>query len=385
MSAALAVFGAVLAAALGAAAPAAAQVTAEAGRLAIADRLPRIVYRGGPFLRRPSITTVTFAGDDTRIVDRLEAFGEMIVGSPWWRAATDGYCAGPGDCIGAGRAGRPVRLAARLPSRVRDVDVERMIMDEARSGALAALGADALVLVYLPAGVTLSDAFQPAYCGDGPRAFHRLMRVERATLPFAVIPRCGDDGETTATASHEILEAATNPDPDAPGFRLPSGAATIAFTAAGAEPVDPCGLLTGDGHRAEEGGFRVQRAWSNRAAAAGANPCVPDDVEGPYVALIPRTPAVRLTAEGATATIVLDAVSDRAAPAWTIEAIDLTGAREGVRYVEAAVSAARVESGDAVVLTLRLVRRHARQMAIVGLVSRVGPRAHVWPLAVSTR
>lgn len=351
----------------------------------IAERLPRVVHRGGPFLRQPEITTVTFRGDDPKLVARLEEFGGRIVRSAWWRDATDGYCLTKDDCIGPGRVGRAVRLARRLPPRVRDVDVERLIADEARAGALAGLGTEALVVVYLPPRVALRDAFHAEYCGAGPRAYHRMLRTDGLSFPYAVIPRCGSEAETTATASHEILEATTNPDPDRPGFRVGSGAADVAFTASGAEPVDPCGLLTLDTHRAWESGFWMQRAWSNRAAERGTDPCVPSVPQRPYVALIPRQPVVRLDSPGATASIVLDAVSDRAVSGWTVSAVDLTGVREGERYVDARLDRSEVASGDVAVLTLRVVRLHPRQRTVVGLVSKLGPHSHLWPVAVSMR
>src|SRR5213594_2683145 len=70
----------------------------------IARSLPRVVYRGGPFLRHPRIVTVTFKGDDPQLVSRLEQFGERITHTRWWREVTEGYCAN-GDCIGDGRPG----------------------------------------------------------------------------------------------------------------------------------------------------------------------------------------------------------------------------------------------------------------------------------------
>jgi hypothetical protein len=364
---------------------AASDVEPAASARLIAERLPRIVPRGGPFLRHPVVTTVTFAGDDPKLVARLEAFGALIVRSSWWQEVADGYCAAPDDCIGPGRAARAVRLAKRLAPAIRDVDLERMIEEEARAGALAGLGTDALVLVYLPPGVVLHDAFHSHYCGAGPRAYHRMLRAENASFPYALIPRCGDEAETTATASHEVLEATTNPDPDHPGFRVPSGSSAVAFAASGSEPVDPCGLLNFDRHRARESGFSVQRAWSNRAAEKGTDPCVPSAPDRAYVALIPRQPTVRLATPGATASIVLDAASDRAVPGWTISAVDLTGAQEGRRYVDARLDRLHVASGDIAVLTLRVVALHPRHMSIVGLVSRRGSESYVWPLAVSMR
>jgi hypothetical protein len=356
-----------------------------AGRSLIGARLPRVTHVGGPFLRRPEVTTVTFAGDEATRVSRLEAFGEAIVRSPWWHDVTAGYCLGSEDCIAPGRAGSTVRLARRLPARVRDVDVELVLAEEARGGALSGLGAEALVLAYLPRGVVLSDAFHARYCAGGPRAFHRMLRADGVALAYAVIPRCGDEAETTATASHEMLEAATNPDPNRPGFRLDAAPRFVAFRANGSEPADPCTLLNRDRHRHDEGGFRVQRAWSNRQADRGGDPCVPSVAERPYLALIPRQPVVRLPSEGATASIVVDAAADRAVAGWSVSAVDLTGEQEGRPYVDARLDRQRVASGDTAVLTLRLLRLHHRQQTIVGLVSRAGAHEHLWPLAVSMR
>ncbi len=356
--------------------------SASEGRSPIAERLPRVAHRGGPFLRSPRIVTVTFEGDDPRVVERLEAFGAMSVRSAWWREVSSGYCLGANDCLAEGRLGPSLRLTRRLPSRVRDVDVEALLEEEARTGVLAGLDAEALVLVYLPPGVVLTDAYTPHYCEGGPRGFHRMLRAGAIAVPFAVIPRCGDEAETTATASHEILEAATNPDPNNPGFQLES---EPAFRASGAEPVDVCTLLNLDRHRTDESGFRLQRAWSNQEAGRGRDPCVPSVPGRPYAALVPRMPAVRLSSEGETSSLRLDAASDGSLSSWSVTAIDLTGEREGQRYVDVHLDKARVANGDVVVLTLRVVRLHPRQMSIVGLLSNVGVHEHLWPLTVSMR
>jgi hypothetical protein len=367
--------------AVGLAAPLSSADEPLAGRSPVADRLPRVAHQGGPFLRTPRIATVTFEGDAPDVVEHLEAFGAMIGRSAWWREISSGYCAGADDCIGEGKVGPSIRLRHRLPAEVRDVEIEALLEAEARTGHLTDLDGEALVLVYLPPGVFLSDAYT-RYCDGGPRAFHRMLRAGSFSFPFAVIPRCGDEGETTATASHEILEAATNPDPSAPGFRLPSEGA---FTAMGAEPVDVCTLLNLDQHRTVESGFRLQRAWSNRQAARGGDPCSPSVPGRPYAALLPRTPAVRLSTEGAAATLLLDAASDGTLSSWGVSAIDLTGQRDGESDVEARLDKAQVSHGDVVVLTLRVLRLHPHQRTIVGLLSHVGAHTHLWPIAVNLR
>jgi hypothetical protein len=355
-----------------------------AGRALIARRIPRVVHRWGPVLWHPEITTVTFAGESANEAARLEAFGDHITRSRWWRAVTDGYCVAGAGCIGDGRRGGHVRLHDVLPAMVRDADLEMLLAAEARFGALQGLGRQALVLVYLPPGVVLRDAFHERYCHGGPRAYHRMLRTEGTGLAYAVIPRCANDGSVTGVASHEIVEAVTNPDPDHPGFRVDAGPSGAGFTSSGAEPVDPCGVITRDTHWTVERGFAVQRAWSNRAAAGGHDPCVPSDRGRPFVAMVPRAPVVRIPAAGATVTVPLDAVADCPIEAWAVSTIVL-GRHVDPSFLEAHLDRGQVRPGHAAALTLRLVRMPAATMAVVGVVSTVGSRSHVWPLVVSLR
>ncbi len=352
----------------------------------IAQRLPRVAYQGGPFLRHPRIVTITFTSDDGDLVTRLERFGDTITRTPWWRTVTEGYCAREGDCIGEGQPGVPVRLDDALPAEVHAVEVAELLTRHARAGRLGPIDANTLLLVYLPNGVGLRDAVVPRYCEGGRRAVHRALRFDGRAVGYALIPRCSDEAALTTTASHEVLEAATNPDPARRGFAFKQTSETLGFTSAGIEPVDPCGIITANAHRAVvESGFAVQRAWSNRAASLGRDPCVPSPAERPYLALVPRQPTVRLAKAGDRIAIALEAVADRPVPAWTVSAVDLTGTQEGERYVDVTLDTATVTAGQKATLTIAVRRRHPRELCIVGLVSTLGDSAHLWPLAVVMR
>lgn len=350
----------------------------------IARSLPRVTYHGGPYLRRPRVVSVTFKGDDPPLVSRLEQFGSMITRTAWWREVTEGYCA-HGDCIGEGRPGTSARLEEVLPDKVRDVDVEAVLARAAEAGRLGPLDSDTFILNYLPAGVVLSDAFVPRYCDGGPRAYHRALKLGRLKVAYAVMPRCGVEADLTTTASHEILEATTNPDPSARGFAFERSSANAGFTAAGVEPVDPCGLITMDNHRTLESGFVVQRAWSNRQASLGRDPCVPSGGGGAYVALVPRQPVVRLTREGESATITLDAAADRPVGAWAVSTFDLTGRQDGRQCVEVSLDRLSVSAGQTANLTITLRKSNGRQLCGAGIISTLGDHSYTWPVAVITR
>lgn len=351
----------------------------------IARSLPRVAYQGGPFLRNPRIVTITFEGDDPPLVKKLERFGDVITRTDWWHTVVDGYCTDSGDCIGEGRPGRHVRLAKALPAEMDDAEVSALLEGEVEAGRLGSLDRDTLLVLYLPPAVAFRDALVDRYCPKGPRALHSALRLGNRTVPYAVIPRCGDFDQLTAAASHEIVEATTNPDPAARGFAFALSGATLGFTAAGVEPVDPCGLLTLDGHRFREGDFVVQRAWSNRAASLGRDPCRPSPEERPYAVLVPRTPTVRLAAEGDSTRVVLDATTDRPTGPWAVSAFDLTGDHDEEQYVDAYLDRSSVSKGEVATLTITLRKRSPPELVVVGVVSTVAGRPHVWPLAVTTR
>lgn len=352
----------------------------------IARNLPPVIYRGGPYLRRPRIVTITFKGDDTALVERLRQFGSQITRTRWWREVTAGYCGNAGDCVGSGRTGTHVRLDEVLPENVRDVDVESLLTRKAVSGRLGTLDADTLLLVYLPARVGLSDAFNPRFCNGGPRAYHRSLKFGDRRLAYAVIPRCGGEAEMTATASHEILEGVTNPDPSNRGFAFERNSRTAGFTAAGIEPVDPCGLINMNAHRMTlESGFVVQRAWSNRTASLGRDPCVPTPRDGPYLALIPRQPAIRLSDRGESAKIVLDAEADRTVTQWEISALDLAEFHGKPACVEVSLDREKVTLHQTATLSVKLRNGSPAQVCVVALISRLGDNTNIWPLAVVVR
>jgi hypothetical protein len=364
-------------------APAPAPTDAADGRL-LGRKLPRIEYRGGPFLRNPKIVTITFTNDDPKWVTRLEQFGAVITRSAWWREVTAGYCAKPGHCIGNGSASAPVQLDEVLPTELRDTDIDALLLRMAKIGRLGAIDDNTLLLVYLPAGVTLADA-TTRYCAGRARALHRSLEIDSARIPFAILPRCGDEAELTGSASHEILEATTNPFPAERGFAFVMGSAQSGFTAAGVEPVDPCGLITMDGHWTTDSGFVMHRAWSNAAAAQAHDPCVPSRADLPYVMLVPREPAVRLAHEGETVTIELDASTAGAAKTWAVSAFDLSGYQDHAQYVDVSLDKSTITSGESVRLTIASRKTNPSQRQIVALVSTLGVHSYMWPLLVMMR
>ena len=231
------------------------------------------------------------------------------------------------------------------------------------------------------------------YCGAGPRGFHRALRFDGKSVPYAVIPRCDDEAATTTTASHELLEATTNPDNPHRGFAFVRSEASLGFTAAGLEPVDACGLISignarqpnirqSNARQTIESGFVVQRAWSNSAASGGHDPCVPAPALRPYVALVPAQGAVPLRNAGEHATISLVAAADRAVTEWRVTAIDLASAQGGEPCVDVALDRSQVHPGETAKLTITRLDRPTQPLCVVGVVSTLDGYSYMWPLSV---
>lgn len=329
--------------------------TASSNGDVLSERLPKLAHQGGPFVRHPRIVTVTFTGDDAALVSRLELFGQTITTTRWWRAVTDGFCAGEGDCIGEGRPGTAARMRETLPTEVHAVDVSAILRRAIAGGLLGTVDAESVLLVYLPEGVMLKDALAH-YGGDGPRAFHRALRLDRLVIGYAVMSRCGDEASLTGTASHELLETVMSPDTSRRGFGFAGDALARGFAAAGTEAADPCGFITTE-RDIVESTFVLRRAWSARAAAKGHDPCAPAIADRPYVAFAPRQPMVR----------------------------DLTGSQMHQQFVEATIDRQEVAPGDAGTLRVTLRKLPPNGLSVVGVVSTLDGYSHLWPVAVVTQ
>jgi hypothetical protein len=170
-----------------------------------------------------------------------------------------------------------------------------------------------------------------------------------------------------------------------PGFALDRGSASGGFTAAGAEPAGPCGLITDRQPQINVNGVALHRVWSNRAAASGHAPCQPAPAGQPYLALVPEQPTIRLANVGDTATIGLQAFSDQSVPSWGVSVQDLTESEQHRHYLDLSLSVKAVTSGQRPTLTFTLREIPPGQRATVALRSTFAGHTDVWPLAVMMR
>jgi hypothetical protein len=248
-----------------------------------------------------------------------------------------------------------------------------------QSGALPPPDAETLYVVYATRtmAVTLStlgsscsgfegyhDAFAvapPSPDGGAPDA-GPLPDVEAA---YAMVFNCGYGGINgiTSVASHEIAEAATDPEPDMNLAYYMTTNAAWPQSLGGGQTAGEVGDLCVD-FDTTEGAYTLQRIYSNAAAALSENPCQPTSTT--YFAGAVRT-SKAITAgvfadgfvsvtPGASTDVLIDVFSQAALPSdLTISAgaLNYNGGVETIATgVTTNLSATTAHNGDGLVLTI---------------------------------
>jgi hypothetical protein len=356
--------------------------------------MPLVDFNGGKVLVAPKIVTITFGADPLR--DRLEQFGDTITSTPWWDAVRDGYCSpetSTTSCVGPGSSGGHVNIAAPPSTALTDSanggasSVQDFLLAKVKDATLPAPTADTLYAVFLPSGVTVT--LDGATSCQEFGGYHNTLLVSSASgdLPvaYAMIPRC-DATEKMATfsASHEFIEAATDPNVGVGGVAYYMKDQLWAF--AGGEVGDVCVDFTGAGQDLYvESGFSVQRTWSNKSAKAGHDPCVPIPKGSVYFNAAPAKGQEQISlAVGKSATIDVTAFSDAPMDDWSLSAIDFASFQTGKANLSFAFDKTKAHNGSKVKLTVTLTSNPG-QAAPYAIVSRSGKATHYWPAVVLPR
>lgn len=360
--------------------------------------IPLVDNNGGRVIQNMHIVTVTWAQDNPSMVSRLQQLDDTITQTPWWTAVSDGYCEQGGTpCIGKGTAGEHVSIADAPPSSgFTDSSMggasslQDWIKNQLASNAdFPDPTQDTLYAIYLPDGVGISLDGTQGCTNGGFGAYHNSVTLTPkkggtpVTTAYALIPRCGSkEATTTVSASHEFIEAATDPDVGLQALTYYMTNQEWAF--AGGEVGDLCVDFTGGGNDLwKEGTFTVQRTWSNVSAKAGHDPCVPIPTGEVYFQAAPRMDQIVLKKPGDTFTVTLDAYSDAPMNDWTLSGIDFSQFQSGVSYVSASFDKTSVHNGSLIKMTLTL-KKAIPQYTLFAIVStNDAGMQHFWPIAVT--
>jgi hypothetical protein len=270
---------------------------------------PSIPSQGGKVLAHPAIVTVTFADDPNAAL--AESYGDWVVGSAWLAAAKE-------YGVSTGTHANKVQIARNAPMTASRGDVEAIVA-EAMTGLTAT--DDTLVAVWFPktTKLTLSNL---THCGS----FSGYHAETGAGIAFAAIGDCptyvtglSETENIMRTASHEIIEASTDP-------RTDTNPAWVAL-----DPANPWSILgeVGDvcplSGIVRDGAFVAQRYWSNEAAKVRAgDPCVPAPAGASYSTSVAPIDT-QTVAAGAKVTFDLVGAATDTSLEWTIQVKPLLG------------------------------------------------------------
>lgn len=234
---------------------------------------------------------------------------------------------------------------------------------------------DTIYAIFIPDGVTITDNQVGQSC-KSYGGYHTETNgfggnTANSKIPYAVMPRCnhfnyfsGIDA-ATATLSHELIEAATDPHPYSdPAFASTDDQHAVWSIIPAAEIGDMCAYEPQSFARLV-GGYVVQRVWSNASALAGHDPCVPvltdpyfnavpdqpDDVVLSYYGSSVNTRGVKIPV-GQSRTIDVHLFSDAPTTSWFVQAQDAAAATGGPSTLSLSLDKSVGNNGDVLHLTI---------------------------------
>ena len=221
------------------------------------------------------LQVVAITSDGDPLGDTLATFTDQMMVSAWWRSIGGDY--GLGDA-------RPVVhvKGPALSGNLADADMKSYVTSAIAGNAAAAGDANTVYLFYLPPGVVMVLGTGTLNTDCSVEVGYHNSFFGPHAAGFSAVQRCTNTIEplldrTTAIASHEIAEAAT--DTGLHGYTLGRPPTVTPWSDSIWRSYESSGNVeTGDlceGTRIREGAFLYQRIWSNSAAARGGDPCAP--------------------------------------------------------------------------------------------------------------
>jgi hypothetical protein len=334
---------------------------------------PQEVTLGGHVMASPRIVPITYDGDPFRA--DIEAFVTKLGASTFWHDVAAEYGVGPAV------TGRPVHLAGPAPAAIDDPAVKQWIVSmlDGTHPEYDPPDGDTMYAIYYPQSTTYTlDGWTG--CDQFGASDNLAAMPDGRAVPYIVIPRCpplpGLDAWNTlsAVSSHELYEEATDP--------LKTAWATVddahmpfSLTPPFSEIGDMCIADLEQYVTPADVGSAVQRAWSNAAAAAGRNPCVPAPASTPYFVAAPMltedvpmafaqfqwsgtTKGVHVPV-GGSASVEVDLWSEAPIPPWRVRAYDLASVQGNAAELALSLDRDHGQGGDRLTLTITALKAGA--------------------------
>jgi len=382
---------------------------------AVHPAMPQVVSAGGPVMKAPKFVVITFAGDT--LIPSIDDFVAKVAASQtYWSGTTAEYGVGPIASV------TNVTLTETPATTLQDSDVQAWLMQKltgasADAGALEAgahdggtVGSavlpppdgDTVYMIYYPSTTTVTlDGGESCNAFYG---YHNDFNLAGSSyVTYSVVARCPPFPSTSAIdslaaiASHEMIEAVTDPQvADNPAYLQPDLAHLAWAVPAGGELGDMCAGYGNVFYTPTDVPYLVQRSWSNKAAAAGHDPCQPDGAT-PYfnaAAVLTQTltvndPMLGMYSNvglkipvGGSATIDLDLYSDGPTSGpFTVTASDLSSLFGGPAELDVSFggqATATGVNGQTVQMTVKVLSAGSGNAEILWIQSELGAVHPVW-------
>jgi hypothetical protein len=261
----------------------------EAG--AIIPTLPQAVSLGGPVVKSPKIVPVVWAGDP--LSADIDAWLAAWDKTTYWADMLADYG------IAKPALGATIRVAEAAPAALGDADIQTWVASrlDGTHPEFPTPDENTFFMLVYPPGTTITITGYGTSCQEF-HGFHEATQIASGReVPYAVVSRCTSIPEAKVTgvqyvaavASHEVIEGLADPFPfDHPAYADVDDAHRAWGLVTGGEIGDLCALQGNAFYVPGDFPYTVQKIWSNGAAKAGKDPCIPEKTGEPYFAAAPR-------------------------------------------------------------------------------------------------
>jgi hypothetical protein len=249
-----------------------------------------VVSAGGPIMSAQKIVPVFFSGDDDATVAQIRDFLGKIQSSSYFATAGAEYG------VGAATLLPEIDLAEAAATSTTDGEIEQWLQAklQAGDGVFPAPDGNTIYVMFYPTSTTIDLVGFGTSCQAFGGYHADTMLGDGTIATYAVIPRCAaEQGFSamdllTTSTSHELLEAATDPEPaNDPAYDELDDAHFYVELALLSEVGDLCSFSPSGYASYPDMPYKVQRIYSNQSALAGHNPCIPIPAGEVYFAAAP--------------------------------------------------------------------------------------------------
>ncbi len=372
-------------------------MTGPPGYPATHPSLPTVASFGGPVLATPRFIPITFPNDTLQ--PQIDDFISKLGASSYWAGNVGEYGVGPGTMVA------PVHFPTN-PFLATDTDdhIQSWLAAQIENGALPAYATGNIYAVFLPSGTSLT-LMGGTSCTDFGGYHNEAALGTNMEIPYAAIPRCESYGGLTGidvmtgSASHELIEAATDPFPQTmPAYAQVDGSDIgWMLLLGGGEIGDMCAQNVDAFFIPPALPYTVQRTWSNKAAKASTDPCVPAP-SGVYfnaAAVVADKIPINLgnvvtdigvkIPVGQSKTIPVDLFSDAPMTDWSVSVDDGAYLQGGAAQLSFKLNKSTGKNGDQLQMTITVLSAGQGGIETFALASQTRTDVNLWIGLVSSQ